>query len=426
MAERVPIWYGVHGAQASSVEAHPILQKIAADLHEDLGLSIAIARAIDDRGEIRCIASSGSAAPPIGTVVDPNHGICGRCVRQNRLQLANDTAAVPTISQQLCERLGIRSILAIPLRQRSRCIGLLAAFSDVPNRFDCAFLERMRREATNVEEQLGLKASQGLNLLSRQPPVAGELQLKAIGATAEDSEARSFSANRRHLAQALLGPLRPISIAALILCGLSTALLLPRAKHPKIAPAAAPQVTSTRDHAFQAASARNKNSADDQVITEDPSVMELRRRAESGNVRAQISLAARYEKGDGVPRDRINACVWYIMAGSNGDLRAKQRAVVLSHGLPQYPIAEIRFNVGRMYMQGVGTGRDLVAAYSWFSLAQAAGDVRARVEQEKLESMMSRDQVSEALHRASAWLVAHRAFRNQDGRMLASVSSQSH
>jgi localization factor PodJL len=132
-------------------------------------------------------------------------------------------------------------------------------------------------------------------------------------------------------------------------------------------------------------------------------------------------LAARYEKGDGLQRDSLKACVWYIIAGSNGDLAAKDRAVRLSHRLPQFQIAEIRFNVGKMYVQGTGVPRDLVAAYSWFALAQAAGDVRARDEQEKLEASMTREQVSEGLGRASDWLLAHRSAAGQHTRELAAI-----
>jgi len=151
-------------------------------------------------------------------------------------------------------------------------------------------------------------------------------------------------------------------------------------------------------------------------------VQPLRERAEAGEVRAQRALALRYERGDGLARDQIKACVWYIIAGANGDLAAKQRAVQLSHRLSQYQIAEIRFNVGKMYMEGLAGQRDLVSAYSWFALAQAAGDIRAPVEQEKLESVMTHEQVLEGWRRASAWLLAHHVRGNHERTVLASIS----
>jgi localization factor PodJL len=134
--------------------------------------------------------------------------------------------------------------------------------------------------------------------------------------------------------------------------------------------------------------------------------------AASGDVKAQISLADRYRKGDGLRADKVKAAAWYIIAGAHGNERAKRESVSITHGLPQYEIGEIRFNVGKMYSDGIGGRRDLVSAYSWFALAQAAGDVRAQAEQDKLEHVMTDAQISEAFHRASGWLAAHRTRRN--------------
>jgi TPR repeat protein len=130
--------------------------------------------------------------------------------------------------------------------------------------------------------------------------------------------------------------------------------------------------------------------------------------AASGDVKAQISLADRYRRGDSVRADKVKAATWYIIAGTHGSERAKKESVLITHDLPQFEIGEIRFNLGKMYSDGIGGQRDLVSAYSWFALAQAAGDVRAQSEQEKLEHVMTDAQTSEAFHRASEWLAAHR------------------
>ena len=145
--------------------------------------------------------------------------------------------------------------------------------------------------------------------------------------------------------------------------------------------------------------------------------------ATSGNLQAQVSIADRYSHGDGVPLDKVKAAAWYIVAGAHGSDRAKRESVLITRDLPQFEIAQIRFNVGKMYSDGIGGRPDLVAAYSWFALAQAAGDVRASAEQEKLERIMSSAQVSEAFHRASSWLAAHRAHHSRD--TIAAYASKS-
>ena len=67
--------------------------------------------------------------------------------------------------------------------------------------------------------------------------------------------------------------------------------------------------------------------------------------------------------GDGLERDVLKACVWYTIAGAQGDVAAKDQAVRLSRRLPQFQIPEIRFNVGKMDMQVTDVNRDLLSAY---------------------------------------------------------------
>ena len=70
-----------------------------------------------------------------------------------------------------------------------------------------------------------------------------------------------------------------------------------------------------------------------------------------------------------------------------------------------------RFNVGKMFVKGTAVPADSVAAYSWFELAKAAGDIRADAEQAKLAAIMRPAEIAEARDRAAAWLQAHRRKR---------------
>lgn len=424
MAERVPIWYDVHRGQGISAETYRTIQNTAAQLHRELNLSVAIAVAEDDSPEIKCAAGSGPAAPPVGTKVNSEQGICAACVRQNRLQLSNDTAIDPMLSGELCARLGIRSILSVPLRRNSRCIGFLAAFSDVPRRFELSLVERIRTEAARIEQQLTKQADTAWNPSTR--PASKDFEFR------REREALNLvpcvntnvpSAYQNRVACAFAEYGRPISIAVLACFAIATVAVMPGVVR---------STTSTAHHAVTKISEKSAFTAPAEAVnpakianTDDSKLRDLRQRANAGDVSAQVSLAARYERGDGLARDALKACAWYIIAGENGDLAAKDRAVRLSHRLPQFQIAEIRFNMGKMYMQGIGVKRDSVAAYSWFALAEAAGDVRAHDQQQKLEASMSREQVSEALHRASDWLLAHRHGAGQHTRELAAIPRSS-
>ena len=403
MAERVPIWYDVHRGRSTSAETYGKFQKAAAELHRQLNLSVAVALAENDSAEIKCVASSGPAAPPIGTRASSKDGICAACVRQNRLQLSNDTAVDPMLSGELCARLGIRSILAVPLRRDSRCIGFVVAFSDVRHRFDPLLIERFRSEAARVEQHLKKESAATPNLSSRV--ISENLEFRVTAHVPIAAHARS------------------LSIAALTCCALMIALVVPRAARSKtsVVRHRSAETVEQSLHVTQAEAANFRDSTN----IKNSELRDLRQRADAGDVSAQMSLAARYEGGDGLERDSLKACVWYIIAGANGNLAAKDRAVHLSHRLPQFQIAEIRFNIGKMYMQGIGVEPDLVTSYSWFALAHAAGDVRAHDEQERLETAMSREQVSAGLRHASDWLLAHRSGVGQRPRELAGIPQSS-
>ncbi|MBV9435168.1 MAG: sel1 repeat family protein [Acidobacteria bacterium] len=133
----------------------------------------------------------------------------------------------------------------------------------------------------------------------------------------------------------------------------------------------------------------------------------LAQRANEGDVHAQMDLAEAYLKGDEVPADRAKAASWYIMAGENGSAEAKSRSIAVTHGMSSPQIGEIRFDVGKMFMQGIGRERDDVSAYKWFELAKAAGDIRAESQEAALEQKMSESELVKARNQASDWLKSH-------------------
>jgi len=382
MAERVPIWYEAdeRRANASMPSAEPAqaLAEMASRLRASFNLSgVAIAVKSTDASSITCVATSGRSVPALGSVLDVNSGICAMCVREDRTMVSNDTSLDSRVSREACEILRIRSLLVVPLRTNGECAGILLAASDTTGRFNPESQQRIEHEAMHAANALGSPANDA-------PKLARVSQVHAV------------PGSHRHL----------ILTLSLLTTGLLTALLARgaffRAQAGSPVHATSAEIAANSPRSDQAGSQPKPQSGLQAVA---PGLIA---RADSGSVSAQVELAHRYFKGEGVPPDRIKASAWYIVAGENGDDRAKQSAVLLTRSLSSYEIAQIRFNVGKMYMDGVGIGRDLGQAYSWFALAQAAGDVRSATEQQRLEQMMTQEQVSQALHRASDWLLAHR------------------
>jgi putative methionine-R-sulfoxide reductase with GAF domain len=98
------------------------------------GTSAAIALVHKDG--VICRASVGETAPALGTRLDVNSGLSGECFREGRTLRCDDAENDPRVDLENCRRLGVRSILAAPVRYERDTVGLLMVFSPAPFNFD--------------------------------------------------------------------------------------------------------------------------------------------------------------------------------------------------------------------------------------------------------------------------------------------------
>jgi hypothetical protein len=98
------------------------------------GTSAAIALAQD--GVVMCRASIGASAPALGTRVDVNWGFSGECFRTGKSMRCDDSEIDGRVDVEICRRLGVRSILATPIRYERETVGLLTVFAPKPFSFD--------------------------------------------------------------------------------------------------------------------------------------------------------------------------------------------------------------------------------------------------------------------------------------------------
>lgn len=96
----------------------------------------AAAIALAHQGAILCRASIGNNAPALGTRLDVNAGFSGECYRTGAALRCDDAETDPRVDLESCRRLGIRSILAAPIRYERRSIGLIVVFAAQPFMFD--------------------------------------------------------------------------------------------------------------------------------------------------------------------------------------------------------------------------------------------------------------------------------------------------
>jgi TonB family protein len=108
------------------------------------GAAIALARA----GEMVCRATSGPDAPDLGVRLETTSGLSGACLQTGAIQLCGDTETDPRVDAEACRRLGVRSILVLPLGDGPRPFGILEVFSSLLDAFgdqDVSSLKNLAR-----------------------------------------------------------------------------------------------------------------------------------------------------------------------------------------------------------------------------------------------------------------------------------------
>lgn len=98
------------------------------------GSSAAIA--LQHKDAVICRASVGAGAPALGARLDVNSGLAGECYREGKAVRCDDAECDPRVDLESCRRLGVRSVVAAPVRYERDTIGLLMVLAPVPFNFD--------------------------------------------------------------------------------------------------------------------------------------------------------------------------------------------------------------------------------------------------------------------------------------------------
>ena len=151
---------GIHGRPPVSTSIQYEFNSLGSDLNTALrvigerartllrGTGAAIA--IVDGGPMMCRASVGTGGPPLGTHVDINSGFSGECVRTGKTLRCDDAETDSRIEAVFSKLLGIRSIVAAPIRYEREVVGVLEVFSSQPFAFDEGDLAVLERLAQTV------------------------------------------------------------------------------------------------------------------------------------------------------------------------------------------------------------------------------------------------------------------------------------
>src|SRR5437660_1090872 len=86
------------------------------------------------RGEnMVCRATTGTNAPELGVRLDTGAGLSSACIETKGVQICRDTEADERVEVEACRRIGVRSILVLPLLDQDKLIGIFDILSSRPN-----------------------------------------------------------------------------------------------------------------------------------------------------------------------------------------------------------------------------------------------------------------------------------------------------
>lgn len=126
-----------------------ILQAACAATGASAG-AIALAR----NDEMVCRATTGENAPDLGSRLNMGQSLSGTCVRTGKWQRCNDTENDPRVDAAICRRLGVRSIVVVPVAGAEKPLGVIEVFSVRPNAFSDRQLESLEQFSWEIAENV--------------------------------------------------------------------------------------------------------------------------------------------------------------------------------------------------------------------------------------------------------------------------------
>jgi TonB family protein len=117
----------------------------------------AAALALARGDEMVCCAATGHLAPDLGIPLNTRDGLSGACLQTRQPQLSVDTEFDPRVDPAISRRLGIRSILIVPVFDMNNALftGILEVFSTSPAAFsnsDQKLLEGFAEECARIRQ----------------------------------------------------------------------------------------------------------------------------------------------------------------------------------------------------------------------------------------------------------------------------------
>jgi len=360
----------------------------------------AIALAEDDPGFMICKASAGNDAPPVGARLQVGSGFSGECVKGGKLLRCDDAETDARVDYDTCRALGIRSILAVPIRRDEKSVALIETFASQPNAFtegDGRVLQRLADVILSAMNNAQRKddASFGSGTTGFTAPAGSVLFAAADEKNSEDQKTKNERSSSEEKGNGDLSLPRS-HLIILALAAATIFLVLGVLSAPTIQsdlmPWLSQKLHSRRGTQLPTVLASSQPPKSDLLSTpglEPASFEELRQKADKGDAAAQNAVGLRYATGEGVKLNESEAVRWFIKSAEQGYVPAQSK-------------------LGSIYFSGRGVAQDSTRAYFWMAVARFSGDEAAKTLSPFVRARLTRAQVTAIELEADRWLQQHR------------------
>ena len=94
-----------------------------------------------------CRAAAGLPLSHVGEPIDIESGLTAMAVRREMSQWCSDTESDGRVDPEVCQRLGVRSIIVVPVRSAQSVVGVFAVFATTPDAFSLENLNTIKKLA---------------------------------------------------------------------------------------------------------------------------------------------------------------------------------------------------------------------------------------------------------------------------------------
>lgn len=100
-------------------------------------------------------AASGAGAGFVAMRLRRQGSLSGQCIAENKMLISTDTRDDPRVDRAACEKIGVRSMLVVPLLREGTAIGVLKIMSGKPGAFDASDIQTVQLMAGFLGAALG-------------------------------------------------------------------------------------------------------------------------------------------------------------------------------------------------------------------------------------------------------------------------------